>query len=198
MSATTTTAQDMRVRTHCSPAWLAAPWTAVGDASQSPSELATAVNNAFDQDGADVFVYFPVPLEGTAGEPPRDWDLVATIERTRGACAQAVRCMRARQFGRLMFVAPSLPTLAPEWPPGWEFASWLAGLTRGLALELAAHGVTVNTVLVGMDGGLPWSPDAADELRHAIQLFIDRDANYLTGQVMHVCGGRSMVSIFSH
>lgn len=146
----------------------------------------------FGADGTQTLVHFPV-LFDPAGpvEPLAEAQMSEAIERTRALCTRTVADMRARGFGRVVLVAPSYPVLFPEVAAGWQFCGWLSGLTRGLALESAAQGVTVNAVLLGTTA-------AEEELRHAVGLFLERDAGYLTGQVMHLCGGKSMVSVFSH
>ncbi len=190
----------MNVNVYGAPAWLAGEaWTRLGDAAMNDKELARRVRQAFS--AGDSLVFFPLPLEATVNATQKQLDHV--MRRTRASCTYAVAAMRQRGFGRLVLVAPSFPILAPEFAAGWQFSSWLVGLARGLALEAAAQGVTVNAVLVA-----PPAVEAADwsagdfvwreDVEHAVWLFLDCDAGYLTGQVMHLCAGRSMVSIFSH
>jgi 3-oxoacyl-[acyl-carrier protein] reductase len=83
----------------------------------------------------------------------------------------------------------------------------LSGLTRALALELAPHGITVNTVVPGTietQRGLPGAPErpaprqglpplgrrgAPDEVAAAVRFLCGPGARYITGQSLHVNGG---------
>lgn len=86
----------------------------------------------------------------------------------------------------------------------------LAGLTRALALEFAAHGVTVNTVVPGTIEtvrGLPGAPERPahrralpplgrrgepEEVAAAVRFLCGPGARYITGQSLHVNGGGYM------
>ena len=86
----------------------------------------------------------------------------------------------------------------------------LAGLTRALALEFAAHGITVNTVVPGTIEtvrGLPGAPERPahrralppigrrgepEEVAAAVRFLCGPGARYITGQSLHVNGGGFM------
>jgi 3-oxoacyl-[acyl-carrier protein] reductase len=86
----------------------------------------------------------------------------------------------------------------------------LAGMTKALALDLAAHGITVNCVVPGTvetQRGLPGAPERPDyrrsmppigrrgepeEIAAMVRMLCGPDARYVTGQSMHVNGGGFM------
>ena len=89
----------------------------------------------------------------------------------------------------------------------------LAGMTRTWALELAADGVTVNTVAPGPiatelfnQSNPPGQPKTLaleasipvgrvgrpEEVAHSVAMFLDRRAGFITGQLLYVCGGMSV------
>jgi 3-oxoacyl-[acyl-carrier protein] reductase len=83
----------------------------------------------------------------------------------------------------------------------------LAGLTRGLALDLAPHRITVNCVVPGTIEtvrGLPGAPERPEhrrslppvgrrgepeEIAAMVRMLCGPDARYITGQSIHVNGG---------
>lgn len=86
----------------------------------------------------------------------------------------------------------------------------LAGMTKALALDLAAHGITVNCVVPGTvetQRGLPGAPERPDyrrsmppvgrrgdpeEIAAMVRVLCGPDARYITGQSIHVNGGGFM------
>ncbi|MDA0656531.1 MAG: SDR family oxidoreductase [Proteobacteria bacterium] len=89
------------------------------------------------------------------------------------------------------------------------------GFTRTWALELARHNITVNAVApgpIGTDLFRSTHPEGSPELKEveegtplnrlgtpedvagAIAFFVSDDASFITGQVLYVCGGRSVGS----
>ncbi len=91
--------------------------------------------------------------------------------------------------------------------------SGLLGMTRTWALELGAQGVNVNAVAPGPVAtelylqNNPMTPEARanfasriplkrvgtpEEIAGAVTFFLSSDADYVTGQVLYVCGGLSI------
>ena len=92
----------------------------------------------------------------------------------------------------------------------------MLGMARTWALELAPHGVTVNVVAPGPIQTANFHsivPEGSPQVEHVIQtipvkrlgqpddvaravmFFADRDAGFITGQVLYVCGGTSVGSL---
>ena len=83
----------------------------------------------------------------------------------------------------------------------------LEGLMRALAIELAPHGITCNTVAPGAvdtvrgasagslpsthaDRGIPLGRKAeVEEISAAVRFLVGPDGHYITGQTLHVNGG---------
>lgn len=154
------------------------------------------------------------------GEEPVDTDIERyddvtwqlTIERNLttafAVTRAAVPAMRPRGHGRIVNVAStSGPVQAFVGDVGYHAAkAGMVGLTRAVALEVAADGITVNAVAPGWiatDSQTPSEERAgrrtpvrrsgtADEVAAVIRFLVDPSASYLTGQVITVDGGNSL------
>ena len=84
--------------------------------------------------------------------PPEKWDAIIAINLS--AAFHTIRCavpaMKARGWGRIVNIASAHALVASPYKAAYVAAKHgIAGLTKTVALELAAHGITVNAVCPG-------------------------------------------------
>lgn len=124
--------------------------------------------------------------------------------------------MRKRQYGRIVNLS-SRGALGRAGRTSYAAAkAGIVGLTRTWALELAADGITANVVSPGPTATEMFrrnnltGPGAdereraflsdvpvgrfgePEEIAFGIAFFLDRRASFVTGQLLHVCGGSSV------
>jgi 3-oxoacyl-[acyl-carrier protein] reductase len=189
----------------------------VGDAALE-SDVVDAVAAILDRRGRlDVLVTCAGgfssagPLTGIGLDQWKDM-VTANLTTTFLACRAAVPAMRRRRYGRIVTVASMAARTGLHQAPHPYAAAKAAvvGLTRQLALEVAADGVTVNAVAPGV----VLSPRVArrepeflevlaretpmrragtpEEVAAAICFLAGPDASYITGATLDVNGGRFM------
>jgi 3-oxoacyl-[acyl-carrier protein] reductase/2-[hydroxy(phenyl)methyl]-succinyl-CoA dehydrogenase BbsD subunit len=143
-----------------------------------------------------------------------DWDLTVDIN-LKGAflCTQAVHGhMVENKHGRIISISSRAWLGGPGQVPYASAKAGLVGLTRTLALELGRSGITANCVAPGLIHTPMWDelPDkdkafllskvptrqlgSADDIANAVLFFADDGAGFISGQVLYICGGRSLFS----
>ncbi|WP_374449340.1 SDR family oxidoreductase [Stella sp.] len=147
-------------------------------------------------------------------------DLEAVMDlnvRTAIQCAEAMLpAMRAAGFGRIVNIT-SRAALGKELRTAYAASkAALHGLTKTWALELGPHGITVNAVSPGPiatelfrrvnpdDSPRTAAIRAAIPMRRmgrpedvagAVAFFLARESGFVTGQVLHVCGGMTVAGV---
>jgi 3-oxoacyl-[acyl-carrier protein] reductase len=138
----------------------------------------------------------------------------AVNTRTAVQCAQAVLpSMKDASFGRIVNIS-SRAALGKEGRSAYAASkAALMGLTRTWALELGAHGVTVNTLGPGpirtpmfeaanpsgqpateaIINGIPMKRmGEPEDIANSVAHFLDARTGFVTGQTLFVCGGKSV------
>lgn len=128
----------------------------------------------------------------------------------------ALEGMISRRFGRIVFVSSRAAMGAVTRSAYSATKAGVHGMARTWALELAASGITVNVVAPGpiltdnFWGIVPKGSErqermarnvpvgrlgAREDVAHAIEFFLDERSDFVTGQVLYVCGGTSLVGL---
>ena len=145
-----------------------------------------------------------------------DWDAVLDVNLKSQflCCQQAASMMIEQGYGRIVNVS------SRAWLGGFGQVNYSASkggvvsLTRSLALELARHNVTVNAVAPGLietDMFRGFRQDVREKLvamqpsgrigepedvANGVLFFASDASSYVTGQTVHVCGGKSLSSSY--
>jgi 3-oxoacyl-[acyl-carrier protein] reductase len=142
-----------------------------------------------------------------------DWDAVLNINlKGTFLCSQeAVKIMSKQRYGKIINISSVVAFMGNPGQANYSSSkAGLIGLTKTIAKEYAARGIRANAVAPGfiqtaMTDVLPDS--VKDEMKSAIPLkefgspddvaasvtfLASKDADYITGQVIHVNGGMYM------
>ena len=129
----------------------------------------------------------------------------------------ALPAMKQQHFGRIVLVSTRAVLGLAKRTVYSATKAGLLGLTRTWALELGAHGITVNAIAPGpieatrmfhevIPEGSPKLPRITEsipvrrlgrpeDVARAVMFFAAPDAGFITGQTLFVCGGTSVGSI---
>lgn len=180
----------------------------VAEAIDAYGRLDILVNNAGAPQGSDRQDIEAVPLEA--------WDRLMDVN-LRGTylmCQAAVPVMRRQKYGRIVNIA-SLAGLkaAPRSTAYSASKAGVIGLTRALAMDVGAWGITVNAICPGAVGTsrVVLNPDPnldveshlaklgrqttvgrvgwPEDIAAAVAYFSSEDAGYVTAQTLVIDGG---------
>ena len=177
--------------------------------SEGTAEIVDRVRSKFGK--IDILVNNPGELascslaELTLGDFKQNTDSMLTT--SFAFLREVVPGMRARHYGRIINIC-SLPYLGlPTQASLAASHAGIFGLTRSVALETAADGITVNSLIKGDIAMARLSATDAEKLAnripvkrlgtaadivHAIDFFASTTTTYVTGQTLFVCGGKSV------
>jgi NAD(P)-dependent dehydrogenase (short-subunit alcohol dehydrogenase family) len=154
----------------------------------------------------------PNPLDKATVE---DLEMVTTI--TLGAALvltqSVVPGMRKARFGRIVNISSRAILGKSERVVYASAKAGLEGMTRVVAIETGADGITVNCVMPGpvetahfnrghphgsikrqtvIDKVLVKRLGTPQDVAHLVTFLLDRDSGFITGQSIYVCGGTSV------
>jgi 3-oxoacyl-[acyl-carrier protein] reductase len=142
-----------------------------------------------------------------------DWDRVIAVNLTAGfkLIRAALRAMMRRKYGRIISITSVVAVTGNPGQANYIASkAGLTGLTKSLAQEVASRGITVNCVAPGfiataMTDALNEKQKAAilervparrlgapSDIAAAVLYLASDEANYVTGQTVHVNGGMAM------
>lgn len=142
-----------------------------------------------------------------------DWDAVIDIN-LKGVflCSkEAVKIMIKQKYGRIINISSVVAFMGNPGQANYSASkAGIVGITKTVAKEYAARGITVNAVAPGfistamtdaltenvkqeMLKSIPIGKfGSVDDVANAVVFFAAPDSGYITGQVMHVNGGMYM------
>jgi len=143
-----------------------------------------------------------------------DWDAVIAVNLTAGfrLARSALRGMMKARFGRIINITSVVGHVGNPGQANYVASkAGLAGMTKALAAEVAARGITANCVAPGFIA-TAMTDDLGDDLKQGLMAKIPAgrfgdpadvagcvaflasdEASYVTGQTLHVNGGMAMI-----
>ncbi|HEX7074678.1 MAG TPA: 3-oxoacyl-[acyl-carrier-protein] reductase [Hyphomicrobiaceae bacterium] len=143
-----------------------------------------------------------------------EWDQVIAVDLTSAfmLCRAAVRNMMRRQWGRIINITSISGIIGNPGQGNYAAAkAGMIGMTKSLAREVAARGITANCIAPGfiktaMTDALTEKQVEAiaqhipaqtfgvpEDIAAAALYLASEEARYMTGQTLHVNGGMAMV-----
>ena len=143
-----------------------------------------------------------------------DWDNVININLSASMrlTRQIIKGMLKRKFGRIIFISSIVGYTGNPGQTNYSASkSALVGLTKSIALEVAARGITCNLIAPGFIS-TPMTDKLSDEQKNRIIVNIpvnrlgrvedissgcvflsSNEASFITGTTLHINGGMSMI-----
>ena len=185
---------------------------------------ATATRQAATEIAAKVAITHVVHNAGAIRAKPLeevvDEDVGALAQLHFGAAIALAQAalpgMKQARFGRIVLLSSRAALGATTRTVYSATKAGIIGMARTWALELAASGITVNVVAPGpiltdnFWGVIPKGSEqqermarnvpvgrlgSREDVAHAISFFLDERSDFVTGQVLYVCGGTSLVGL---
>ena len=143
-----------------------------------------------------------------------DWQLVLDVNLTAGfkLAKAAIRGMMKRRYGRIVGIASVVGVMGNAGQANYSASkAGMIAMNKCLAQEVGSRGITVNSVAPGfirtpMTDVLPDDvkaallnkiPEAklgeAQDIANAVAFLVSDEAQYITGQTLHVNGGMAMI-----
>lgn len=142
-----------------------------------------------------------------------DWDMVLNIN-LKGAfiCSkEAIKIMAKQQYGKIINISSVVAFIGNAGQANYSASkAGIVGLTKTIAKEYAVRGIRANAVAPGfiqtaMTDGLPEKVKEEmgkmiplgcfglpEDVANAVVFLASKEADYITGQVIHVNGGMYM------